>query len=119
MKIPPTFSEVKVVIPKVRIDDTFLKANSELLKNKIFSTNPFRSSIFRISMEINNSIEQLVLYAVRSRESETWENSIKKRVEAKETYIIDTIVGPNESLNFKFDNDIDIKKLLIDELYMP
>ena len=44
MKIPPTFSEVKVVIPKVRIDDTFLKANSELLK-KPTREYPFRHKI--------------------------------------------------------------------------
>lgn len=115
----PDFPEVKVVIPKVRIDDKFLRANSELLKKNIISTNPFRTCIFRISMEINNSIEQLGMSAVRLRESRIVENTIKKSIVAKETYVIDTVVGPNEKLNFKFDNDIDIIKLFIDELYVP
>lgn len=117
--IVPNFVEVKVIIPKASINDKHISANSEILKKNIIPTNPFRASIFRISMEINNSIEQLGISALRFRESKIIENTIKKRFVAKEIYVIDTIVGPDEVLNFKFDNDIDIKELLIDELYIP
>lgn len=117
--IVPTFSDVKVIIPKVHISDKFVCANSNILENDITSTNPFRTCIFRISLEINNSMEQLGMSAVRLIDSKIVESTIKKRFVAKETYIIDTVVGPKEIVNFKFDSDIDIKKLLIDELYVP
>lgn len=115
----PNFPGVRVIIPRARIDDKFVLANSDLLKKSMIPTNPFHRCVFRISMEINKSIEQLGISAVRLRESGTIENKIKKALVAKETYTIDTIVSPDEVLNFKFDNDVDIKKLLIDELYIP
>jgi hypothetical protein len=108
-----------VTIPKARIDNKFLSANSDLLKMDIVPTNPSRISVFRMAMEINNSIEQLGMSAVRSIDSNIIENTIQKSFVAKETYIIDTLVGPNETINFKFDNDINIIRLMIDELYVP
>lgn len=115
----PTLPEVKVVIPKAHIDNTLIRANSDVLKKNIIPTNPFRWCVIRISMEINESIEQLGISAVRLRDYRTIENTIKKKLVAQGVYTIDTVVGPNETLNFKFDKDIDVKKLLIDELYIP
>lgn len=110
-------SSDNIVIPKVRIDEKFVKANSDILIKNLVSTNPFRLTIFRISMELNNSIEQMNLYIVRLRESGIYENVINKNFMTKKTYTIDTVVRPDEALNFKFDNDIYISKLYIDELY--
>jgi hypothetical protein len=113
------FPDIKVIIPKAHIDNRFITANSDVFKKNIVPTNPFRTCVFRISMEINASIEQLGISAVRFRESRIIENVITKDVEAREAYVIDTTVLPNETINFKFDKDIDIKKLFIDELYIP
>lgn len=117
--VPQNFQDVKVIIPKAHVDNMFILANSDVLKKNIVPTNPFRTSIFRISMEINSSIEQLGISAIRLRGSRVIESTVKKNLTAKEAYIIDTVVLPNETINFKFDKDIDIKKMLIDELYVP
>lgn len=113
------FPDIKVIIPKAHIDDKFIAANSDVFKKNIVPTNPVRRCIFRISMEINASIEQLGISAIRFRDSKIIENVITKDLRAREAYIIDTTVLPNETINFKFDKDIDIKKLFIDELYVP
>lgn len=115
----PNIPEVKVVIQKAQIDNTLIRANSEILKKNIIPTNPFRWCVIRISMEINESIEQLGISAVRLRDYKTIENTIKKKLVAESTYTIDTMVGPNETLNFKFDKDTNVKKLMIHELYIP
>lgn len=111
--------DAKVIIPKAHVDNKFILANSDVFTKNIVPTNPLRRCIFRISMEINASIEQLGISAIRLRESGIIENTIRKNMTAKEAYIIDTVVLPNESINFKFDKDIDIKKMFIDELYAP
>lgn len=113
------FPDIKVIIPKAHIDNRLIVANSDVLKKNIAPTNPLRRCVFRISMEINASIEQLGISAVRFRDSKIIENVVTKNLVAKEAYVIDTTVLPNETINFKFDKDIDIKKMLIDELYIP
>ena len=109
----------KVIIPKDHVDNKFILANSDVFKKNIVPTNPLRRCVFRISMEINSSIEQLGISAIRIRDSKITENTIRKNLIAKEAYVIDTAVSPNETINFKFDKDIDIKKMLIDEFYVP
>jgi hypothetical protein len=116
---PPNFSEVKVVIPKAHIDNKMIRANDDVLIKNIVPTNPFRRCMFRISMEINASIEQLSISAIRFRDSKIIKNTIIKNLAAKEAYTIDTFALPNETINFKFDRDVDIKKMIIDELYVP
>ncbi len=116
---PPNFPEVKVIIPKAHIEDKLIPANSDILIKYIVPTNPFRSCIFRISMEITESIEKLNMSALRLREDEIIENTVEKRFLANGTYTIDTLVRPDETINFKFDKDIGIKKLFVDELYIP
>lgn len=113
------FPDIKVIIPKAHIDNKLIVANSDVFKKNIVPTNPVRRCVFRISMEINASIEQLGISAIRFRDSKIIENVITKDMAAREAYIIDTTVLPNETVNFKFDKDIDIKNLLIDELYIP
>jgi hypothetical protein len=117
--VSSSFQDAKVIIPKAHIDNRFILANSDVFKKNIVPTNPFRRCIFRIYMEINSSIEQLGISAIRLRDSRITENTVIKNLRAKEAYIIDTVISPNETINFKFDKDIDIKKMLIDEFYVP
>jgi hypothetical protein len=117
--LPQNFQDVRVVIPKAHVDNRFILANSDVFKKNIVPTNPLRRCVFRISMEINTSIEQLGISAIRLRDSGTTENTIVRNLNAKEAYTIDTVVSPHETINFKFDKDIDVKKMLIDELYVP
>ncbi len=117
--VPYNFPQARVVIPRARIGYGFLRANADLLKNNIVPTNPFRACILRISMEISDSIEQLGISAMRLRECKIIENTTKMTFYAYSKCTIDTLVFPNETVNFKFDNDIHIVDLLIDELYIP
>lgn len=115
----PEFLENTVSIPKFQIENMSLSANSDLLKKSITPTSPFRACIFRIYMEITNSAEQLNISAIRLIESTIIEDVIKIKSVLEGMYIIDTIVGPRESINFKFDKNIFIKRLKIEELYRP
>lgn len=117
--VPFNMPEVKVVIPRAHIDSKLILANSDVLKKNIVPTSPFRSCIIRISMEINNSIEQLGISVIRLRDYKTVENKIKRTFDTRGLCIIDTVAWPGETINFKFDHDIDVKKLMIDELYIP
>ena len=117
--VPFDMPEVKVVIPKANIGSKLILANSDVLKKNIVPTSPFRGCVIRISMEINNSIEQLGISVIRMRDYKTVENTIKRKFNAKGLYTIDTIARPDETINFKFDHDIDVKKLMIDEFYIP
>jgi hypothetical protein len=118
-RMPKNLIDAKVIIPKAHVDNKVIVANSDVFKKNIVPTNPLRRCVFRISMEINSSIEQLGISAIRIRDSKITENTIRKNLIAKEAYVIDTAVSPNETINFKFDKDIDIKKMLIDEFYVP
>lgn len=117
--VPINLPDVRAIIPKAHIDNKLVLANSDVFKKNMVPTNPFRRCVFRISMEINASVEQLSISVLRFRESKIIENTIIKNFVAKEAYTIDTIVSPDETINFKFDKDIDIRKMLIDELYIP
>ena len=109
----------KVVVPKAKIDNKLIPANSDILKKNIIPTSPFRSCVIRIYMEINNSIDQLEVSVIRLREYQNFENKIKRKFNAKGCYVIDTVARPDETINFKFGHDIDVKRLIIDELYIP
>jgi len=115
----PEFLENTVSIPKVHIENMSLSANSDLLKKNITPTSPFRACVFRIYMEITNSSEKLNISAIRLIESTIIEDAIKIKSALEGMYIIDTIVGPRESINFKFNKNIFIKRLKIEELYRP
>lgn len=115
----PEFLENTVSIPKVHIENMSLSANSDLLKKNITPTSPFRACVFRIYMEITNSAEQLNISAIRLIESTIIEDAIKIKSALEGMYIVDTVVGPSESINFKFDKNIFIKRLKIEELYRP
>ena len=115
----PEFLENTVSIPKVHIENMSLSANSDLLKKNITPTSPFRACVFRIYMEITNSSEKLNISAIRLRESTIIEDAIRIKSALEGMYIVDTIVGPSESINFKFNKDIFIKRLKIEELYRP
>lgn len=115
----PEFLENTVLIPKIQIENMSLSANSDLLKKNITPTSPFRACVFRIYMEINNSTDQLKISVVRLIESTIIEDAIKIKSALEGMYIIDTIVGPRESINFKFNKSIFIKRLKIEELYRP
>lgn len=117
--IPYRLPDVKVIIPKAHVDDKLIIANSDIFKKNIIPTNPFRGCIFRIYIELKDPIEKLGTFIIRSRDSNTVEDKIDGKFSKDSICVINTIVRPNETLNFKFDRDIDVKKFMIEELYMP
>ena len=116
-KVIMNILDAKVVIPKAHVDNTFIATNSNVFKENIAPTS-HHTCVFRISIETNSSID-LVLFSVFAYgDFKTAEISILKKFAAKETYIIDTFVLPNETVNMKFDRDMDIIKMSVSELYV-
>ncbi len=112
----PILLENTVKIPKAHIENKLIYANADLLNKSITPTNPFRNCVFRINMELSNTVH-FNISAIRLIESKIIEDTVKLKSDKGGLYIIDTIVGPTESVNFKFNRDIYIKKLSIEELY--
>jgi len=115
----PELIKNSVVIPKIHIENTSLSANSDLLKKGITSTSPFRPSVFRIYMEINHTAKGLNISAIRKIESDIIEDAKEIKSVIHGMYVVDTIIGPRENVNFKFNKNIFIKKLSIEEYYIP
>lgn len=115
----PGLIENAVKIPKYHVENLSLSANSDLLNKDIIPTSPFRTCVLRIYMELSDKVEQLEISAIRKVETTTTEDAIKIKSVKERKYIIETLARPKETINFRFDKNLLIKNLFIEELYIP
>lgn len=117
-----------VEIIRHRIDDKYIKGDTDILPSFIGPTNPRKASIFKIYLEAKDFKEDpgFSMCKMGKGSLEKMAN-IKKHVLYANTGIVDNlfvftadiIVRPDEKINFKFKEDINIKMLFIGELYIP
>lgn len=117
-----------VKIIRHKIEDKYIKGNTDILPSFISSTNPRKATIFQIYIEAKDVKEDPhfnMCKIIGGGPEKTID--IKKHVLHVNTgivgdlfiFVADLIVRPDEKINFKFENDINIKTLFIGELYMP
>lgn len=111
----------KVLIPKGKLSDTQIIADTYIFDEPIISTNPMKRGMFRIYIELADKIIQpLELSVVRifdRRISEQKLGTIHYLIEG--IHILHLNVSPREKLNFKFNRDVKAKLFSVDELYTP
>lgn len=117
-----------VKIIRHKIEDKYIKGNTDILPSFIGSTNPRKATMFQIYIEAKDVKEdpRFNMRKIIGRGSEKTID-IKKHVLHVNTgivddlfiFVADMIVRPDEKINFKFENDINIKTFFIGELYIP
>jgi hypothetical protein len=117
-----------VKIIRHKIEDKYIKGNTDLLPSFIGSTNPRKAAIFQIYIEAKDFKENPCFNMCKTvRGGPEKMIDIKKHILRVNTSIVDDlfifvadlIVRPDEKVNFKFENDINIKTFFIGELYIP
>lgn len=111
--------DTKISILKGKFDNKRINADTEILDKPIISTNPMKSCVFRIYIELAEKlIEPLEFSIIRIFEMKFSEQKIATLF-VDGTHILYINVSPREKLNFKFNRDINAKIFSIDEIYTP
>lgn len=120
MKNRIRMSQVSVIIPKGLSEEKFIGANKDIFPNFLVPTNTHRDCIFRISLRIKEFKKYPLFYIIRKCERDTRIQELNKDIKLYPDiiHIFDVAIYSKEKLNFKFNEDVIIKKLLIEELYM-
>jgi len=117
-----------VKIIRHRFENKYIKGDTDILPEFITTTNPRKSSIFNIYLEAKDIKDppDFGMYKM-GRGNPAKMTDIKKHVLYVNAdmvndlfiFIVDIIVRPDEKINFKFRDDINIKTFFIGELYIP
>jgi hypothetical protein len=117
-KVIMDIMDVKSIIPKANVDNKFIYANSNVFKENIVPTS-IHTCLFRTSIEMNSPIELVLFSVFASRDFKTTEKySVLKKFSAEGVYKIVFPVSPNETINIRFDRDMDVRKISVEELYV-
>jgi hypothetical protein len=117
-----------VKIIRYKIEDKYIKGDTDILPSFIGSTNPRKPTIFQIYIEAKDFKENPNFQMSKIiREGPEKLTDLKKHVLNVNAgvvgdlfiFVAELIVRPDEKINFKFENDINIKTFFIGELYMP
>ena len=115
-----------VKIIRYKIMDKYIKGGAELVPNYISPTNPRKSSIFKIFVEVED-FKEPPDFGICKMGKGNVNIDIKKHILSvragivEKSFIFDTdiIVRPDEKINCKFKDDVNIKTFFIGELYIP
>jgi hypothetical protein len=82
-------------------------------------TNIHRNCIFRISLQIKEFRKHPLFYIIRKCERGTCTQELNKNIKLDlgPMHVFDVAVDSKEKLNFKFNEDVTIQKILVEELY--
>lgn len=116
-----------VKIIRYKTENRFIKGNTDVLPSFISSTNPRKASIFKIFFEADKCEELPYFGILKIGKGNIGPDDLKKHLLnlrsgiMEESFIFDAdiLVKPDEKINFKFKDDINIKFLFIGEIYMP
>ncbi len=116
-----TESSSKVMILKGKFDNKQVNANTDIFDRLIIPTNPMKSCIFRICIELADKFigPSLELSVMRTCESGTCEQKIDASQCKEGSHALHINIHPREKLNFKFNKDIKIKLFSVEEYYTP
>jgi hypothetical protein len=120
MKNSIRISQANVIIPKGSYEEKTIKAETNIFPNFLVPTNTYRNCIFRISLQIKEFEKHPLFYIIRKCERDTCTQELNKniRLDPGPVHVFDIAIDSKEKLNFKFNEDVIIQKILIEELYM-
>lgn len=115
-----------IKIIRYKMVDTYIEGGKYMIPEYIAPTNPTKPSMFKIFIEADNFGELPCFimckmgkgnYDIKQDESTF---NAKRNIEEKSfIFDADILVGPDEKINCKFKDDINIKMFFIGELYIP
>ncbi len=117
-----------IKIIRHKFEDKFIKGDTEILPKFMTSTNPRKSSIFKIFFQVKDFKEPPEFGILKMDKGNIKsDEDIKKHlldvnaqiIEGSFIFDADIIVNPEEKINFKFKKDTNIKLFFIGELYLP
>lgn len=118
-----------VKIPRYQFADKYIKGDTHILPKNISTTNPGKSSIFKIYFEIKDFKKDeppdFCIYAMGKIPMEI--TDMKKHladinIGIEDNLFIfnaDIIVRPNQEINFMFKKDTNLKTFFVGEVYIP
>lgn len=115
-----TMKQTSVIIQKGHYDEKIIKAETEIFPNFLVPTNTHRNCIFRIKLQMKEFKKHPLFYIIRKCEMNTCAQELNKDIKLDPgfTHVFDVFIKSNEKLNFKFNEDVTIKELLVEEVYI-
>lgn len=114
------FPRIKNGVPILRYDvsNKDVKSKSDLLLEGITPTNPHRTSLFNVHVEMDNNTDPLAMRIYKTKENYVVGEAFTL-LEPKTIRDLGILIKPEETFNFQFDNAGIVKKLSITEIYTP
>ncbi len=108
-----------VIIPKGSCEEKKIMAGTNIFPDFLVSTNIGKDCTFRINLQIKEFKKFPLFYLVRSYENDIFSQELNKdiKLDTGMVHIFEVVINCKEKLNFKFDEDVIIQKLYIEELY--
>jgi hypothetical protein len=115
-----------VKMTRYQFHDRFVKGNDYILPEYISTTNPRKSAIFKLLVEIKDVSEPPEITISKIGVASV-EQDIKNHIVNIESFTVDNsflldadiIIQPGEKINFGFKKDIVVKSFFLGELYVP
>lgn len=115
-----------VKIIRYQLHDIFVKGDTNILSDNVSPTNPRKSALFKIFLEIENISETPEIGISKIGSGRVIPN-IKDHIininsgMVNNNFIFDAdiIVGPNEKINFRIKKDTVVKLFFLGEFYIP
>lgn len=120
MKTSRMVCRSNVIIPKGLYEEKMVVADTNIFPDFLVPTNTRKGCIFRISVQIKEFKKYPLFYIVRICEKDTCIQELNKNIKLDPglVHVFEVAIDSKEKLNFKFNDDVVIQKLLIEELYM-
>lgn len=112
-------SNANLIIPKASCDEKTIPAETNIFSRYLIPTNPRRDCIFRVSLQLKDFKNPLIFSMIRMCEKDILIQELNKNIILDLEFIhkFEVNINRKEKLNFKFNKDVTIKSLLIEELY--
>lgn len=115
-----------VRIVRYQLHDTLVKGNTDILPENISPTNPRKSALFKIFLEIEN-VSEIPEIGIFKMDIGSVVPDIKDHITSVRSGMIDNsfvfnadvIVKPGEKINFQIKKDTTVKLFFLGEVYTP
>lgn len=113
-------SRANVIIPKGSCEEKMIVAETNIFPDFFVPTNTLQDCIFRVSLQIKEFKKYPLFYIIRKCEKDTCIQELNENIKLDPglVHTFEVNIDSKEKLNFKFNQDVIVQKLLIEELYI-
>ena len=117
---------IGVRMTRYQFNDRFIKGNDYILPEHVSTTNPRKSAIFKVLLEIKYTddppgivISKNGVASVTSDEKNSVTNVNAGMIDNSLLFDADIVVKPGEEINFQLKKDALVKSFFLGEFYIP